>query len=50
MGSTRKDVADLVKEAVRQGWNATDKGQKVILRSPDNRSIVVLHRTPSDRR
>lgn len=50
MGSTRRDVQDLVAEAVAQGWRDDDRGNKVLLFSPDGQTIVTLHWTPSDHR
>ena len=50
MASTRKDVKRLVREAARQGWEVDDRGDKVLLRSPDGRTLVTLHWTPSDHR
>ena len=48
MPSSRKEVERLVKEAERQGRESVD--DKVLLRSPDRKTIVTLHWTPSDRR
>jgi hypothetical protein len=47
----RKDVRDLLDELTQQGWR-TDPGKsgKVICRSPDGVTIVVIHGTPSDHR
>ncbi len=50
MGSARKDVKRLVGEAARQGWEVVERGDKVLLRSPDGHSLVTLHWTPSDHR
>ena len=50
MGGKRKDVQDLVAEAADQGWRVKDRGDKVLLFSPDGQTIVTLHWTPSDHR
>ena len=50
MGGNRKDVQDLVAEAADQGWRIRNRGDKVLLFSPDGQTIVTLHRTPSDHR
>lgn len=50
MGGKRKDVQDLVAEAADQGWRVKERGDKVLLFSPDGQTIVTLHLTPSDHR
>jgi hypothetical protein len=45
----RKDVGDLVRLAVEQGWRVDERRSgTILLYSPDGRTIVTLHRTPSD--
>jgi hypothetical protein len=45
----RKDVAELVRRAVRQGWRVEERGSgRILLFSPDGATIVTLHGTPSD--
>jgi hypothetical protein len=45
----RKDIRDLVKRAVAQGWRVDERrGGSILLFSPDGETIVTLHRTPSD--
>ena len=47
----RRDVRELVEDAVQQGWRYEErKSGRVMLFSPDGRTIVTLHGTPSDRR
>jgi hypothetical protein len=50
MASVRKEVQRVVDEALAQGWEADDRGSKVVLFAPDGRSMVTLHWTPSDHR
>lgn len=50
MGSSRKEVQAVIDEVLAQGWVLDDRGDKVLLYSPDGRTIVTLHWTPSDRR
>jgi hypothetical protein len=46
----RRDVRELVEQAVRQGWRVEErKSGRVLLFSPDGHTIVTLHGTPSDR-
>jgi hypothetical protein len=45
----RKDVAELVRRAVTQGWRSElRKSGSILLFSPDGRTIVTMHSTPSD--
>jgi muramidase (phage lysozyme) len=50
MASVRKEVQRLVDEALGQGWEADDRGTRVMLFSPDGQSLVTLHWMPSDHR
>jgi hypothetical protein len=46
----RRDVRELVEQAVRQGWRAEERRSgRLLLYSPDGRTIVTVHGTPSDR-
>jgi hypothetical protein len=46
----RKDVAELVRRAVEQGWRVEERRSgRILLFSPDGETIVTLHGTPSDR-
>lgn len=47
MGSTQQDIRELVGEARAQGWRVDDRGNKILLYSPDRVTIVTLHKTPS---
>jgi hypothetical protein len=47
--SAAKDIRELVKSAEAQGWRTDDRGNKILLYSPDRVTIVTLHKTPSDR-
>lgn len=45
----RKDVRELVEELRHQGWRVEPgTSGKLICKSPDGVTIVVLHGTPSD--
>lgn len=47
----RKDVRELLEELRSQGWRIEPgKSGKVMCKSPDAVTLVVLHGTPSDRR
>ncbi len=47
----RKDVRDLLDDIAAQGWiTEIGKSGKVICKSPDGVTIVVIHGTPSDHR
>lgn len=50
MGSDRKDVKALIESVAEQGWRIEDRGERVLLYSPDGVTIVTLHWTPSDHR
>jgi hypothetical protein len=47
--SAAKDIRELVKTAEAQGWRTDDRGNKILLYSPNQRTIVTIHKTPSDR-
>ncbi len=47
--SAAKEIRELVKRAEAQGWRIDDRGEKILLYSPDRKKIVTLHKTPSDR-
>lgn len=47
----RKEVREIVEEAVRQGWRVRMlKNSHPLLLAPDGKTMVVLPSTPSDRR
>lgn len=47
--SVAKDIRELVTRAEAQGWRSDDRGIKILLFSPDRKTIVTIHKTPSDR-
>lgn len=47
--SVAKDIRELVTRAQAQGWRSDDRGIKILLFSPDRKTIVTIHKTPSDR-
>lgn len=47
--SIQKEVKELIKEAKRQGWRVKE-GKHYKLYAPDGETIVVVGKTPSDRR
>jgi len=49
MSGTAKEIRELVASAHAQGWRADDRGNTILLYSPDGRTIVPIHKTPSDR-
>jgi len=49
MSGTAREIRELVARAQAQGWRADNRGNTIILYSPDGKTIVPIHRTPSDR-
>jgi hypothetical protein len=49
MMKTSKDIRDLVDKAQEQDWRVEDRGNTLLLLSPDGKTIVTIHQTPSDR-
>jgi hypothetical protein len=47
--SREAEVRELVKEAVKQGFQAVDKKNGWMLRSPDGVGQVMVHKTPNSR-
>jgi hypothetical protein len=46
----RKDIKKLVEKVREQGWRVEDRGSAWLCKSPDGRTIVTIHKTPSDQR
>lgn len=47
--SVSRDLRELAGRAADQGWRVVDRGEKVLFYSPDGKTIVTAHKTPSDR-
>lgn len=45
-----KELKSLVRDLEAAGWRVVDRGPRYMLYSPDGATIVVAHKTPSDRR
>ena len=43
----RKDVEELLHRLEAQGWRLEDRQDAVLAYSPDRKTIVTIHRTPS---
>jgi hypothetical protein len=47
--SAAKEIRELLANAEAQGWRTDDRGNKILLYSPNRSTIVTIHKTPSDR-
>ena len=47
--SRQSEVVELVKEAVRQGFEAVEKKNGWMLRDPGGQGQVMVHKTPNSR-
>ncbi len=45
-----KEVKKLVRQLEQQGWRVEERGARFMCFSPDGRTIVPIHKTPSDHR
>jgi hypothetical protein len=48
--SPKKDAQKLIAKVQEQGWRVDDKGSAWLRYSPDGKTIVTIHKTPSDHR
>ena len=48
--SRNKETRELVRRVEKQGWRVEQRKDGWMCYSPDGKTMVLIHRTPSDRR